>query len=60
MFDYGSYEGYKLQDEEFDSVDEAIKHAVALNYSATFIIVSIHWTPKLSSPLSPLSKTECK
>ena len=47
MFDYGSHEGLKLQDEEFGSVDEAVKHAVAVNYSTPFIIVSIHWKPEL-------------
>lgn len=45
MFDYGSHEGYKLQDERFETVDEAIKHAVAMNYSAPFIIVTINWEP---------------
>ena len=47
MFDYGSHEGYKLQDEEFNTVEEAVKHAVAMNYSTTFIVVEIHWEPKL-------------
>jgi hypothetical protein len=47
MFDYGSYEGYKLEDPEFETVDEAIKHAVAMNYSTPFIVVSIHWQPKI-------------
>lgn len=46
MFDYGGYEGYKLQDGEFDTVDEAIKHAVALSYSTPFIIVDIVWKPE--------------
>lgn len=50
MFDYGNYEGYKLEDAEFDSVDEAVKHAVAMNYSTTFIIVSIHWKPNYIKP----------
>lgn len=46
MFDYGAYEGYKMQDDEFDTVDAAVKHAVALNYSAPFIVVSVHWEPE--------------
>jgi len=46
MFDYGAYEGYKLEDAEFDTVDEAVKHAVSMNYSSPFIIVSIHWKPE--------------
>ncbi len=48
MFDYGAYEGYKLLEEKlFDTVDEAVKHAVAMGYSSPFIIVSIHWKPEL-------------
>lgn len=47
MFDYGAYEGFKLQNEEFYTIDEAVQHAVALNYTTPFIIVEIHWKPKL-------------
>lgn len=47
MFDYGSHEGYRLEEILFDSVDEAVKHAVAMGYSSPFIIVSIHWKPEL-------------
>ena len=50
MFDYGSSEGYKLEDMEFDTVDDAVKHAVAMNYSTTFIVVGIFWKPKYLSP----------
>ena len=46
MFDYGTYEGYKLEDAKFETVDEAVKHAVGMRYSSPFIIVSIHWEPK--------------
>jgi hypothetical protein len=46
MFDYSS-EGYKLEDSEFDTVDEAVKHAVALNYSTPFIIVAVYWKPEI-------------
>lgn len=46
MFDYGAYEGYKLEEMLFDSVDEAVKHAVSMNYSSSFIIVAIHWKPE--------------
>lgn len=46
LFDYGVYEGMKFYDEkEFDSVEEAVKFAVGLNYVTRFIIVSIHWQP---------------
>jgi len=44
-FDYGSYEGIKIQDGEFETVDEAVRHAVSMNYSTPFIIISIHWVP---------------
>jgi len=47
MFDYGS-SGYNLQDMEFNTVDEAVKHGVAMNYSTPFIVVSIYWKPKLT------------
>lgn len=47
MHDYGSYEGYKFVDEiEFDDVDTAVKHAVAMHYLVPFIIVSVHWKPE--------------
>lgn len=46
MFDYGAVEGYKLQDKEFETVDEAVKHAVAMGYSTPFIIVKIYWKPE--------------
>lgn len=52
MFDYGAYEGLKLEDIEFDSVEDAVKHAVAINYSTTFIIISIHWKPQIITPLT--------
>ncbi len=45
LFDYGTYEGFKFQDEEFDTVDAAVKHALALRYSTPFLIVVIvQWT----------------
>ncbi len=49
IFDYGTYEGMKLQDDIFDTIDEAVKHAVSMNYGTSFIIVSIHWEPKKKS-----------
>jgi hypothetical protein len=45
LYDYGSYEGMKLQDKKFDTVDEAVKYAVSQNYSTSFIIIQIAWTP---------------
>ena len=45
LFDYGS-EGMKFYDQkEFDTVDEAVKYAVGLNYATKFYIVSIFWEP---------------
>jgi len=46
VFDYGTYEGLKIQDGEFETVDEAIKHAVGLNYLTPFIIITIEWQPE--------------
>lgn len=40
LFDYGS-EGFKFQDEEFDTVGKAVKHAFDLNFSTRFLIVSV-------------------
>ena len=45
-FDYGSYEGLQIKEGEFETIDEAIRHAVGMNYSTPFIIISIYWTPK--------------
>lgn len=45
-FDYGAYEGLKIQEGEFETVDEAVKHAVGMNYLTPFIIITIAWTPK--------------
>jgi hypothetical protein len=48
LFDYGSYEGNKFYDEEeFDTVDDAIKYAVSLGYATPFRIVKIYWEPAL-------------
>lgn len=41
LFDYGAYEGMKFQDEEFDDVNNAVKHALNLNFSSPFFIVSV-------------------
>lgn len=50
LHDYGAYEGMKFYDEkEFDTVDEAVKFAVNLNYATRFLIVHIAWQP---SPLN--------
>lgn len=46
LYDYGAVEGNKIDDEEYDSVDEAIKAAVAKNYCTIFRIISIEWEPK--------------
>lgn len=47
LFDYGAYYGFKFYDEkDFDSIDEAIKYAVSLNFSAPFLVVTISWSYK--------------
>ena len=46
LFDYGTYEGMKFYDEqEFETVDEAVKFAVGLRYSTLFLIVKVFWQP---------------
>ena len=40
LYDWGS-DGHKFQDEVFDSVDLAVKHAMKLGYGTNFMIVSI-------------------
>lgn len=55
LFNWGAYEGYKFQDEEFLSVAEAVKHAIELQYSVPFLIVQIiDWEARHSSPPKPL------
>ena len=40
LFDYRS-DGFKFQDEEFDTVAGAVKHAIELSYSSPFLIVQV-------------------
>ena len=40
LFDYHS-EGMKLEDDEFDTVAESVKHAMDLNYATPFLIVHV-------------------
>lgn len=47
--DYGC-DGNTFDDAEFDTVEDAVKHAVAQNYATIFRIVSIHWEPKYQKP----------
>lgn len=60
LFDYGSegfnfYHDYddsrprKATRRQFDSVDEAVKFAVGLGYSTSFIIVHVAWSPTTSN-----------
>jgi len=47
LWDYGGYEGFKFHDNEFDTIDEAVKEAVSQSYSARWIIVRvINWEAK--------------
>ena len=46
LFDYGGYDGMKFYDEkDFETVDEAVKFAVGLNYATKFLIVMVYWRP---------------
>lgn len=40
LFDYRT-DGYKFEDEEFDTIAEAVKHAIDLNYCIPFLIVQV-------------------
>ena len=57
LYDYGM-EGNQLDDSEHDTVEDAVKHAVAQNYATQFRIISIHWEPKYSTPTISSDKTE--
>jgi hypothetical protein len=60
LFDYGS-EGHQFQDEEFDTVAEAVKHAVDLNYSTRFKIVKIiDWEASIKCPYPDCPKVHYK
>ena len=51
---YGYYtEGLAFEDEEFDSIDEAVKHGVANGYTNPFKVVTIHWEPKHKKEIKP-------
>ena len=53
LFDYGS-DGYKFQDEEYNSVSEAVKQAIKLNYCSPFLIVQIiDWEARNSPDSQP-------
>jgi hypothetical protein len=42
IHDYGAYEGMKFyNDVEYDTVDEAVKAALAVNYGTPFLIVHV-------------------
>jgi len=46
LFDYRS-EGYSFHDGEYNTVQEAVKEAIALNYSTPFLIVIVvDWEAK--------------
>lgn len=43
LFDYG-LEGWKFEEQEFDTVDEAVKHAIRTCMSAPFeIVIIVNW-----------------
>lgn len=41
MHDHGAYEGYRLDEKEFDDVSEAVNYAMNLGYSVPFVIIQI-------------------
>jgi len=41
LVDYGVYEGMKLQDEDFDSVNEAVQWAIGMNFGRNFKVIQI-------------------
>lgn len=46
LLDYRT-EGFKFQDEEYDTVADAVKNAIELNYCTPFLIVQIiEWEAK--------------
>lgn len=52
MHNYGTYEGYHFADGEFDLIEDAVKHGVAMNNASPFIIVNVVWEPKYITPPS--------
>lgn len=40
---------YSLYEGDFDTINEAVKHAVALNWCMPFIIVRVCWEPEMQS-----------
>ena len=44
LFDYGM-EGNSIDDNEYETVDDAIRGAVSMNYCTKFRTISIHWEP---------------
>ena len=52
LHDYGAYDGMKFYDEkDFDTVAEAVRFAIELNYSTKFLIVQvIDWEAKETKP----------
>ena len=44
LYDYGM-EGNVIDDDEFDTVDDAVRGAVQKNYFTKFRIITIAWTP---------------
>lgn len=57
--DYGVYEGMKFEDQEFDTVDEAVKHAIGMNHCTPFLIVKvINWEATLLDQIREYEKKE--
>ena len=51
LWDYGSYEGMKFHDGDFDSIDAAVKEATSMGYTTKWLIVQIvEWEAKEKTP----------
>lgn len=52
----GFSEGWSLSVEEFDTVDEAVKHATKNTYGSDFLIITvINWTAQIAPQSTEIS-----
>ena len=58
LFDYGCYEGMKLEDEEFATVDAAVKAASGLRYAPFLIVRVIDWQALDAGAMASLDPME--
>lgn len=59
LHDYGAYEGMKFYEGEFETVDAAVKAALASGYGTPFVIVDvIDWSAEHNARLPAADGTE--